>query len=554
MPRDETLIDLTTSGYRPMKQERMFPAEQKKPPRQLPGIGTVMLYTVLPGVFLLTVLSVRASHGPIYFAYDPDYAYLMNALALAVGEPSHLTLHPGTPIQMLGAVVVWVVNAFRGFPPVVTDVIKNPEIYAQAIHAVVIVLIFAGLVALGLAARRVTASTMVGLLVQLGPFFTPHLLRVTGRLSTDLMIPLSGIVLMLALFHAMRHDVRPGRAALWCGLAMGLGIASKFLFTPLGLIPLLMLPTWRSRLWLMAATLAGFAFFALPMIESFGSTFNWLYRAFLGSGIHAGGEATVVDVDSLSANFSRAFFRMNPMLPAILAATAGMTVVVAVAWLRGLRTKPYPVLSGLAALAFTQIYTVALMTKAPLPMYQLSGASVFALLPVLVWLFAAKLQETRRWWAMGLKASIVMLCLAMTLRGGIGANSLTSNLEVQRDEYARTYHRIDTVYRSCAIAHMFRSTHVARSFMLGNDWTALYFKDELAALLPRHYNFYSGKGQLRYWGSPIVFADVAGDYPCFVLLGTPFPKGELPDWPGIGLEEIERGKYLALYRMFVVAP
>ena len=63
---------------------------------------------------------------------DPEYAYLFNGAIMADLKPDIFYVdHPGTPLVVLIAVVMRVVHVFRGGEDMLTDFIKNPEIYLR---------------------------------------------------------------------------------------------------------------------------------------------------------------------------------------------------------------------------------------------------------------------------------------------------------------------------------------------------------------------------------------------------------------------------------------
>jgi hypothetical protein len=61
---------------------------------------------VVPILLFCFPLILRSYHGPYYLGYnsDPAYAYLLNSLNILNGVPPGHTDHPGTTVQLLGAV------------------------------------------------------------------------------------------------------------------------------------------------------------------------------------------------------------------------------------------------------------------------------------------------------------------------------------------------------------------------------------------------------------------------------------------------------------------
>src|SRR5260370_16114734 len=95
---------------------------------------------VIPcSLFLLSVLLTNAS-GPYYqFGnFDPDYCYLFNALNILTFHPPGHWDHPGTTLQLLGAIVVlgkWLGSSLFGvWMPISKAVLSDPESYLHAIN------------------------------------------------------------------------------------------------------------------------------------------------------------------------------------------------------------------------------------------------------------------------------------------------------------------------------------------------------------------------------------------------------------------------------------
>ena len=102
------------------------------------------LILVLLGTYMKRVIQDYSM-----FSVDPDYCYLFNGLNLAHHNfPWHID-HPGTPLQLLSAIVIRLVHLFRN-DTLDMDLFKNPELYINAINYTIIylqaiVLFFTGL-------------------------------------------------------------------------------------------------------------------------------------------------------------------------------------------------------------------------------------------------------------------------------------------------------------------------------------------------------------------------------------------------------------------------
>jgi hypothetical protein len=83
----------------------------------------------------------------------PVYPYLFSSLQVAVGNaPEHIH-HSGTPVQLLGGAVIWLVALLSGAAPdtevVVAPVFAQPERYLQFMNRALGVLLAAAVRTLG---------------------------------------------------------------------------------------------------------------------------------------------------------------------------------------------------------------------------------------------------------------------------------------------------------------------------------------------------------------------------------------------------------------------
>ena len=91
---------------------------------------------IIPFLYAAAGLALKASRGPYWLGTntDPEYAYLFNALLIASGRAPFHVDHPGTPVQMIGAVVLRALSAVSGRGVLADDVITRPEAYLAAMH------------------------------------------------------------------------------------------------------------------------------------------------------------------------------------------------------------------------------------------------------------------------------------------------------------------------------------------------------------------------------------------------------------------------------------
>ena len=76
----------------------------------------IVLFLVIPVFTIIYSLSLRYSQGPFYYnsGYDPSYVYLISSLNIAQFKSPQHADHPGTPVQLIGAVILKTVFFISG--------------------------------------------------------------------------------------------------------------------------------------------------------------------------------------------------------------------------------------------------------------------------------------------------------------------------------------------------------------------------------------------------------------------------------------------------------
>src|SRR5437016_12461503 len=88
-------------------------------------LAQILLLAVIPAGLFLSSIFLHAIAGSYYLSgiFDPEYVYLLNSLNLLNIQPPSHTDHPGTTLQIFGAIVIlgiWLLS-FVGGPCVSSD-------------------------------------------------------------------------------------------------------------------------------------------------------------------------------------------------------------------------------------------------------------------------------------------------------------------------------------------------------------------------------------------------------------------------------------------------
>jgi len=232
--------------------------------------------------------------------YDPEVAYFYSSLRLARGErPLHVD-HPGTPAQILGAVLIKVTGA--------NDVFAIDR-FRHAVYASTFVL--------NIVAVLVLLHT---LLAELGPllkiaavwtyFAFPSALAYTTIWAPESLFFFFGAI---ALMFGWRFFRRPSpSAAILFGASIGACVALKFTFLPWAAAAVLVtlvcgtaMPgtgRYRGPVLVVLGLCAGFLTSTLPIWTQFDRVFAWLWRVISRSGQYGSGQPGWPGVAAVGAN------------------------------------------------------------------------------------------------------------------------------------------------------------------------------------------------------------------------------------------------------------
>jgi hypothetical protein len=121
----------------------------------------------------------------------------------------------------------------------------------------------------GCVTLEVTGSLFAALLIEVTPF-------VSGTTLTGLTLArpepfMTGVAILVAAAAVLtlrwKVERHPRWFAIAFGLLIGIGIAGKVDFAPVALVPLIILPSWKNRLWFMLATGAAFLVAIIPILS-----------------------------------------------------------------------------------------------------------------------------------------------------------------------------------------------------------------------------------------------------------------------------------------------
>jgi len=263
-----------------------------------------LLYFIAGSYFrnLLGNLSLRSC--------DPEYIYFMSGLTLSDGEIKlgHFD-NPGTPLQILIAIVFKITYFFRSTPlAFVEDVLLHPDLYLS-ITSLFIAAITSGLLFYaGYKVYQSTKSVFYAVLVQTAPFLPVIWYDLIGRVAPELMMPFPVILITVYIITIyFQNEPFTTKSVLLLAFFSAFGLAIKLTFLPLWFIPFLFIEDWKKRFLFMGSAFLMFFIIAFPMTLQFNFFWGWVKNLFMHSGTYGAGDTNIIDFVSLKANLRELF-------------------------------------------------------------------------------------------------------------------------------------------------------------------------------------------------------------------------------------------------------
>jgi len=286
-------------------------------------IFSYSILLLLPFFFIIISLYCKESVGEYWASrfYDPAYAYLISSLNLAQlsGYGIEHIDHPGTPIQVTGAVVIKFFYAIAGEDTdIVKDVFLRPEFYLSRINLTFVLLTAFALFILGLIVYKKQKNIYAALLLQLTPFYTSTIYDHFTDVSSESLLIFSIIVLIMVLMSFISSKTITRRIYFYYtigfGIICGFSLACKLLLFPILIIPFILLKKFSFKALFILVTLISFLIFVYPAMSNVNSMkfLNWYTNVVTHSGYYGDGPEAVIEPSKYLGNLGK-FFLYKPM-------------------------------------------------------------------------------------------------------------------------------------------------------------------------------------------------------------------------------------------------
>lgn len=290
-----------------------------------------LLVVLLPLSLIPLYFAIRLAVGPYFLSgnADPDYAYLCNSLNLALGHaPRHFD-HPGTPVQLLGALVIRFGYSGQDAAQTAVNVLQDGEAVLERLNLVLfgglfLALLLGSALVHGRSGPWASALCLPAVWLLLGANL-PCLVRANPEPA------LLAICFLLGLAIYLYRDAKttPWSFVVLSALLCGTGLATKLTFLPFALLPLFVIRGWRARAAFAGLLVLVVALWLMPIWGSLGRLFSWTSALASRQGRYGSGPTGWMNWSSLGSNWAY-LFGNNLAFVTLLIASVSAAVWIAV--------------------------------------------------------------------------------------------------------------------------------------------------------------------------------------------------------------------------------
>jgi hypothetical protein len=278
---------------------------------QLKSYQTKLLLLGIPVFYLIWTIFINHLAGPFAASRcDPEYMYLMNGLNCAVlkfNMIGHID-NPGTPIQLLTGLFIRITHFLSGQKPIIEDVLSRPDSYIMWASVYLTIISVTLIYWLGKTAWKYTKDIFATVVLQSSVLLNPVFLDLPIRYNPDRILILYVILfIILCLNYFFSGKITPFKFAIISGVLMGIGVASKFNFLPLIIIPFFLIPKLKNRFYYGLSFIISGALSISPIWNKFSETRRFFANLITHDGLYGQGTKRILNIQNFANNLELIF-------------------------------------------------------------------------------------------------------------------------------------------------------------------------------------------------------------------------------------------------------
>jgi hypothetical protein len=486
----------------------------------------IIILVFLPILFIIIAFSLK-NEIPHYFlsCIDPEFCYLFNGLNLAnFHMPWHID-HPGSTLQILSTIVIWIVHLFNNNSNITDDVFRNPDLYLNAINATIISVNAIAIFITGYLIYTNSKSILLGLFFQLTPFVSCCLLSITNRVIVEQFFIFIVLSLVLAVYLYLNDLNRSKRIidkyVLIFAIITGFGIATKILFAPLFLIPFILLKGFKKKAFYSLFVLIAFFIFAFPVLNRMNYFTQWISDLFIHSGQYGQGKSSIIDFNSFKENL-KFIFTNETMFPKVIILSITTCLVYYLPFLK-LKVKNDFFHKALVGVSTTMILLTLIVAK-QLKYFYLTPVLLLMILALylIISIYIRPLKFlNKKIIILPLFAAFLFIIYSFEVKQAFQYHS--ENLS-RAKALSETYNKVQSTFINkpvLIIPNYYGAPYLEYSLFFGINWSGEKMKNRyaqtLVKLYPNSYFYHNWNNLFNYWHDSYSFIDLLKKYHNLIL-------------------------------------
>jgi len=186
-------------------------------------------------------------------------------------------------------------------------VFNRPDHYLNAINFSLILLQSLVTLLIGWIGKKRGIKIWQSVILQAGVLFNVLMLWMFCRVFPERWLVIVALLFIIAYLLYGYKERKPLAFAIWSGIIMGMGMATKFNFLPILLLPFLLIHSNKNRLIYAGTGIASFFFFILPIIRKFSNYRRFITSIVTHDGIYGQGAERMFDPARMKESFFQIF-------------------------------------------------------------------------------------------------------------------------------------------------------------------------------------------------------------------------------------------------------
>jgi hypothetical protein len=539
----------------PTNEERSFHLQKT--------IGVLGIIFLLAGFWLYASASIiLKGPQPYYRDYDPEMAYFMNSLAPYKGVPFFYTDHPGTPLEMIGTILLGITDVFfTKHTNFIGYHLENPEYFLNLAHGFITLLSVLCAIYFFLTVLRTLQKPNVYLALSLALLFYglhPYSFKtLTVWSHTSFNFPLGAgyLILLFTVAHEAQGQIS-NRLAVGLGLALGVMVAVMINFVPWLVTTLVFIflsnyikkISWKKSLMtgsiVVLSCAVGFLVSILPSIHRMPYFFGFIYNLFTHQLLYGTGPEGIPSISLLWSNLHD----MVVTAPLVfLVMLASLLISLFIFLQRDSRIREH---GSLWALDFSLLLQCGMITlavlKHPGEHYLLSLAATLPVLSLVIlklsefhWRFSRQFGNALIIFSIISISAFALLSIKNRQAELIEARAVEAEINriITEQEI-----RLNKKPGELLILRTNETYSYCSALLHGDFFTAGVFATEINALCPSQAYFINRFDWVLYQGTPVAMHDLPWD----ILVARTWALAGNPSWKKEKIVEYPQNIYLVI--------